>query len=355
MYQLSQLGFDPFFQQQVTQAHAHFLPARIAAQHRGQYDVWYDGGQGTAALTGRMAKQLQPEQFPTVGDWVLLKEMPTAEPALIECILERRTAFSRGAAGRQSREQVVAANIDVVFAVCGLDNDYNPARIERYLARIWAGGAQPVVILNKIDICDRTAQRVAEIESLCMGVPVYAVSATRQEGLAVLNNHVGPGITTAFMGSSGAGKSTLINALLGEERMRTAEIRATDGRGRHTTTHRQLLFVPQGGLLIDTPGMRELQLLDEEGLDTLFADIEELALGCRFRDCRHEGEPGCGVRAAVEAGALPAERLEHYHKLEKEAKANELRHNTHLQRKSEKVWGTLYDEVKRLKQWKRGE
>jgi ribosome biogenesis GTPase len=242
-----------------------------------------------------------------------------------------------------------------VFAVCGLDADFNVRRIERYLARIWAGGAQPAVVLNKADLCDEVAARCAEVEASCPGIQVYVTSALHGDGLPAVRASIRPALTAALVGSSGAGKSTLVNALLGEERMATGETRARDGRGRHVTTHRQLALLPDGGLLLDTPGMRELQLLDEDGLGAVFEDIAAIAARCRFRDCRHEAEPGCAVRAAVEAGELPAERLEHYLKLQREAQAFERRHDAQQRKQSARLWGQLYREVERLQRWKRGE
>jgi ribosome biogenesis GTPase len=250
---------------------------------------------------------------------------------------------------------VVAANVDLVFAVCGLDADFSPRRIERYLARIWASGASPAVLLNKADQCADPWSRVAEIERRSPGVPVRALSALAGDGIDELRELISPGITAALVGSSGVGKSTIVNRLLGEERMATGAVRERDGRGQHVTSHRQLVRLPAGGLLLDTPGMRELQLVDDAGLDAVFAEIEELARGCRFRDCRHESEPGCAVKAAVENGALDAERLEHYAKLGREAAAYELRHDEHRRRKAERVWGQLYDEGARIRKWKRGE
>jgi len=249
----------------------------------------------------------------------------------------------------------VAANVDLVFVVCGLDADYNLRRIERYLARIWAGGAQPAVILNKSDIREDAAAMVSEVEARCPGVPVHAASALRSEGVAAIRGLIRPGLTAAFVGSSGAGKSTLVNALLGEERMATGEVRAGDGRGCHVTTHRQLVLLPGGGMVLDTPGMRELRLIDDEGIGAVFSDIEELSGQCRFRDCRHGSEPGCAVRDAVERGTLHADRLDHYLKLGREARSMELRHDEHLRRKSERVWGQLHDEAVRIRRWKRGD
>lgn len=356
MYELSALGFGPFFEQQLQPSDRdETIPARIAAEHRGAFEVWSTTGSGRARLAGRLRREPGNGPSPGVGDWVLLKEAPGPDRAtVIERVLERRTIFTRGAAGREARAQVVAANVDLVFAVCGLDADFNVRRIERYLARIWASGAQPAVILNKADLCADTRARVAEVERHAAGVPIHVISALHFEGLGAVRAGIRDGMTVALVGSSGAGKSTLVNALLGQERMRTGEVRASDGRGRHVTTHRQLFLLPGGGLLLDTPGMRELQLLDEDGLDTAFADVAALARRCRFRDCRHDTEPGCAVKEAVASGELEADRLEHHHQLEREAQSNALRHDEHRRRQAERVWGQLSDEVAQLRRWKGG-
>ncbi len=356
MDDLSDLGFGPFFERQLQlSSGGGGIPARIAAEHRGAYEVWSAAGAGPAQLAGRLRLELEVGGPPGVGDWVVLADEPApGRTTVVERVLERRTVFTRAAAGRGARTQVVAANVDVVFAVCGLDADFNVRRIERYLARIWASGAQPVVILNKADLCEDVPGRVAEVEGRAPGVPVQATNALHRDGLEAVRARIGRGATVALVGSSGAGKSTLVNALLGEERMATGAVRAGDGRGRHVTTHRQLVRLPGAGLLLDTPGMRELALVDDEGLDALFGDIAELAAGCRFRDCRHAGEPGCAVNAAVSSGALDADRLEHFRQLEREAAAFELRHDEHARRRAERVWGQLSDEVARLRRWKGG-
>ncbi len=357
MCQLSALGFGPFFEKQLPTASGggEVIPARIAAEHRDAYEVWSAAGAGRAQLAGRLRLELEDAVAPGVGDWVLVNDAPGPDhTAVIERVLEPRTLFTRGAAGPEARAQVIAANVDLVFAVCSLDADFNVRRIERYLARIWASGAEPAVVLNKADLCEDTAARVAEVESHAVGVPVHVISALRGEGLEAVRACIHAGMTVALVGSSGAGKSTLVNALLGEERMRTGEVRADDSRGRHITTHRQLVLLPGGGLLLDTPGMRELQLLDEEGLDSVFGDIAALAARCRFRDCGHETEPGCAVREAVESGALDAARFEHYRKLEREARANELRHDARRRRQAGRLWGQLWDEVAQQRTWKGG-
>ncbi|MDJ0761907.1 MAG: ribosome small subunit-dependent GTPase A [Myxococcota bacterium] len=332
------------------------MPARITAEHRGGYEVWSSAGLDTAELAGRLLWKSEKQALPGVGDWVALRSPQTPDDAgIIEAVLPRRTVFTRGAAGKETRTQVIAANVDLVFAVCGLDADYSVRRIERYLARIWASGAEPVIVLNKADICADADLKVIEVNSRCPGVPVYLTSALRHEGLDEIRALLRPGLTGAFVGSSGAGKSTLVNALLGEARMATKEVRPRDGRGCHTTSHRQLIPLPNGGLVLDTPGMRELQLVETTGIDAVFADIEALSQQCRFRDCRHSTEPGCAVKAAVAQGQLPEERLDHYLKLEREAQANALRQNEHLRRKSEKIWGQLYREGDQIRRWKSSE
>jgi ribosome biogenesis GTPase / thiamine phosphate phosphatase len=356
VYELTALGFSPFFEEQFQPSDGReAIPARIASEHRGAYEVWSQAGIGSAQLAGRLRLELQDVGLPGVGDWVVIKDAPGPDrTTIIERVFSRRTVFTRGAAGRQVRAQVIAANVDLVFAVCGLDEDFNIRRIERYLARIWASGAQPAVILNKADICRDGSARVAEVESHCFGVPIYLTSALRSEGVVAVHACIHHGMTVAFVGSSGAGKSTLVNALLGEERMPTGEVRARDGRGCHVTTHRQLVFLPRGGLLLDTPGMRELQLVDTEGLDAVFGDIEALSAQCRFRDCRHDTEPGCAVKEAVASGALAPDRLKHYQKLEREAQAFERRHDVLLRRQTGRMWGQLSDEAARLRRWKGG-
>lgn len=351
MYQLSTLGFCPFFQEQF-ERFQEMIPARIAAEHRGGYEVWSETSSGLARLSGKLRHE---DQTAAVGDWVALREEPSPDRmVLIEHVLERRTLFTRGAAGREARPQAIAANVDQVFVVCGLDTDFNVRRIERYLARIWSSGATPAVVLNKADMCDDVAGAVAEVERHAVGVPIFVTRAIAADGLPSVASTIPVGATAAFVGSSGAGKSTLINALVGANAMATGEIRASDGRGCHTTTHRQLVLLPQGGLLLDTPGMRELQLLDEEGLDRVYGDIEALAAGCRFRDCQHQHEPGCAVKEAERTGTLSPERMEHYRQLQREAAAYELRHDERLRRQSERVWGQLHAEAARLRRWKEG-
>lgn len=341
MTDLTALGFGPFFESQFAAwAEPALIPARVAAEHRGAYEVWTASAAGPATLAGRLHHALAEAALPTTGDWVALRAEPTPDaPALIERVFARRTAFTRGAAGPESRAQLLAANVDLVFAVSGLDADFNLHRLQRLLARIYAGGASPAIVLSKADLCAALEAHRREVERRAPGVPVLVVSALAGEGLAALRAMIGAGQTAAFLGSSGTGKSTLINALVGETAMATGAVRAGDGKGRHTTTHRQLVRLPGGGLLLDTPGMRELQLTDEEGLDAVFPEIAALAGECRFPDCRHEGEPGCAVQAAIAAGEVDPEALAHWRKLEKEARANARRHDVRLQREDGRAWG----------------
>lgn len=354
MHELSDLGFGPFFVEQLQSwKKPGTIPARIVAEHRQAYEVWSGAGVGDAQLAGRLRLELEAQGLPAVGDWVTIDQSPSPDRnSIIDRVFSRRTAFVRGAAGRQARAQVVAANVDLVFAVCGLDTDYNLRRIERYLARIWASGAAPAVILNKVDICTNVSDRVREVVRHFPAVTVHATSALRADSLASIRDSIGAGVTAAFVGSSGAGKSTIVNALVGEKLMNTGEVRERDGRGRHVTSRRQLVRLPEGGLVLDTPGMRELQIVDEQGLGAVFDDIASVSARCRFKDCRHQSEPGCAVTAAVASGEIEAERLAHYQKLEQEALAYEQRHDERLRRHSGRNWGQLHDEAARLRRWK---
>ena len=313
---LESLGWDASFADAFRQFEQDGLaPARVAVEHRSEYVVYAEDGELRAELAGRLR---HGDEHPAVGDWVAVALRTAEGRATIQAVLPRRSAFVRKVAWSETKPQVVAANVDVVFVVCGLDTNYSARRIERYLTLAWESGAQPVVLLTKADLCDEVEARVYEIESVAFGVPVHSVSAPHGDGVETVRAYVPAGRTAALLGSSGVGKSTLVNTLVGEELLATREIRE-DGRGRHTTTHRQLVPLPHGGLVLDTPGMRELQLWDaDEGLHTAFADVDALAAECRFADCAHRHEPGCAVRAALADGALDVERFESWQKLRRE-------------------------------------
>ncbi|HJR61947.1 MAG TPA: ribosome small subunit-dependent GTPase A [Vicinamibacterales bacterium] len=292
------------------------VPGRVVLEHTHIYRVMTGDGETLARVSGRLRhRALTRPDFPVVGDWVVV-ELLQGGDARIHAVLPRFSRFSRRAAGDVTEEQVVAANIDTVFLIGGLDGDFNPRRIERYLVVAWESGATPVVVLNKADLVEDAARHVAEVESVAPGVDVRAVSAKRPESLEVLRRYLGVGRSAALLGSSGVGKSTIVNRLVGYDLLRTQDVRITDSRGRHTSTTRQMVLLESGGILIDTPGMRELQLWDSgEALGDAFADIEELATACRFRDCRHVQEPDCAVQAAVASGDLASTRLDSFHKL----------------------------------------
>ena len=305
-------------------AHPQARPARVTEQHRTGYVV-AEGPDSAAAAesppewqraTGYRKGKVAPEDRAAVGDWVLVDG--AAHAPRIVALLPRHSAIKRGAAGEHYRQQLIAANIDTVFVVCGLDADFNPRRIERYLVLVQGSGATPVVVLTKADKAGEAAVAAAHAGLAAHDVAVVAMNAKDPASVQALAPWLAPGHSVVLVGSSGAGKSTLTNTLLGSERMKTAEVRAHDARGRHTTTHRALIPLPAGACLIDTPGMRELKPTGEEDITESFEDIDALAAECRFRDCAHQREPGCAVRAALEAGTLDAGRYANFLKLRAE-------------------------------------
>jgi ribosome biogenesis GTPase len=302
---------------------AGLVPGRVCLEHNHVYRVLGEGREWLAEAAGRI-KYLASDrtELPTVGDWVALRPDDAQGRALIRAILRRETSFSRRAAGRRTDEQVVAANIDTVFIVFGLDRGVNQRAIERYLVVAQRSGASPVIVLNKSDLSADIAADTALATASAGDTPVHAVSVVNAETLRVLEDYLHPGRTLALLGPSGVGKSSIVNRLLGDELLPTGGVRAWDARGRHTSVHRQLVVRAAGGLIVDTPGMRELQLWDaDQPVDQAFDDIAELAAGCRFRDCLHDREPGCAVKAGVESGALDADRYASYVKLQREQAA----------------------------------
>jgi ribosome biogenesis GTPase len=257
---------------------------------------------------------------------VALLHLPQEEKGIIQAVLPRKSVFERKVAGETTVEQVVAANVDVVLIISGLDNDFNLRRIERYLTLAWESGAMPVIVLNKADLCVNIDEKVAEVSAIAIGVPLHVTSAKDGRGLEIFQQYLIPGTTGALLGSSGVGKSSIINCLIGSDSLPTQEVSEYDSKGRHTTTYRQLILLPSGGIVIDTPGMRQLKLWgDDDGLKRVFEDIDELAISCRFRDCSHLGEPGCAVQIAIADGRLTSDRYESYLKLRKEQRYLEAR------------------------------
>ena len=313
------------------------VPGRVVAQHRGRYDLICASGEARAEISGRLARDALPGGYPAVGDWVAAEPSLGDGPAIIQHVLPRRTAFTRKAIGRTGGAQVVAANVDVAFLVASLNADLNPRRLERYLAAAWQSGAAPVVLLTKADICPDAAEVAAGLNA--GGAPVHVLSSLTGEGLEAVRTYLTPGRTAVMVGSSGAGKSTLANVLLGSERMAVGAIREDDARGRHTTSHRELILLPGGGLLLDTPGMRELALFEaEEGVSATFEDIEAIVAACKFNNCSHGSEPGCAVRAALEAGDLDDGRWRSFQKLGRELDHLARREDPVLREANRKHW-----------------
>jgi ribosome biogenesis GTPase len=321
--------------------------ARVAREDRDRFVLLDAGGERAAVLAGRLRHGIRdPSELPAVGDWVAARH-EAGGTSVIAAVLPRASAFLRKRAGETTEPQVVAANLDTVFVVCGLDGDFNPRRIERYLAAAWESGVRPVVVLNKADLVAAVAERIAETEAVAPATDVVAVSALAGDGIAALAPWLTPGATVALIGSSGAGKSTLVNALLGTPRQSTGGVRPDDSRGRHTTTHRELVPLPGGALLLDTPGMRELQLWgDDTDMDGTFPDIAQLAEGCRFRDCAHEAEPGCAVRAALADGSLEAARFESWGKLRRELRWLALRQDASARAAETARWKAIHKSMK---------
>ncbi|QTD42860.1 ribosome small subunit-dependent GTPase A [Sporosarcina sp. Te-1] len=296
------------------------LPGRVALEHKRMYRVWTEEGEWLSVCSGTMEHMAtERRDFPAVGDWVAVERMPGEERGIIHSLLPRTSLFSRKSAGMTITEQIIAANVDIVFLVMSLNQDFNERRLERYLIASYDSGANPVILLTKKDLCSDVDAYLEIANRIAPGTDIIAVSSHSGEGVDEVLAMLQTGKTAALLGSSGVGKSSLTNALYGDGKMEIQEIREDDAKGRHTTTHRELLLLPQGGILIDTPGMREFQLWDQgDSLDESFQDIDQLAHSCKFGDCKHTSEPDCAVQIAIADGTLPADRYNSYVKLQRE-------------------------------------
>jgi len=322
---LEVLGWSPFFQEHFQKISLpNSIPARVISVSKNSFQLYSEYGVLTAGIAGKMRHYIEAENnYPAVGDWVVAKPLVAEKKGIILAVLPRKSKFSRKVAGERTAEQIVSANVDTIFIVSGLDGgrSFNLRRIERYLTLAWSSGAIPVIVLNKVDLCSNVAIFIQSIEEIAPGISIHAVSARNRTGLEALKKYLSQGKTVAFLGSSGVGKSALINALLGKDKQETGEVRQDNRLGRHTTTRRELILLPSGGIMIDTPGMREIQMwAGEDDLRGTFKDIEMFAEECRYTDCSHNSEPGCAVQAAIEQGELNCARLESYRKLQNEMK-----------------------------------
>ena len=340
---LTTFGWDELFEANFrTYAGSDYTCGRVALEHKNLFRLYTQSGEVLAEISGKLRHEtVNRRDLPAVGDWVVIRSRPEGGRVMIHAVLPRRTSFVRKTAGSRTEEQIVGANIDTVFLLTSLNQDFSLRRIERYLIIAWEGGANPIIILSKSDLCDRVTERINEVQAIARGVPIHSVSVVTGRGLDDIAQYFKPGQTVALLGSSGVGKSTLINHLTGVDQLKVQTVREHDNRGRHTTTHRELILLPSGGLVLDTPGMRELQLWDgDESLQLVFEDIEAFAEKCFFTDCRHQDEPQCAVREALVAGTIDTGRYESYEKLQKELK--------YLARRRDKL-----SEITEKKKWKK--
>jgi ribosome biogenesis GTPase / thiamine phosphate phosphatase len=358
---LHELGWDDFFGQEFNKlGKGDLIPVRITGQEKFSFKVAGERGEMEARLSGKMLhNEESPDQYVAVGDWVAAAAPSNSRIVIIEAVLPRKSRFSRQASGGRDRvsggvlaEQVLAANLDTIFIVSALDSGrgFNLRRIERYLALAWQSGAAPVILLNKTDLCADLSHIIIDVEKVAMGVPVLPLSATTGLGIVQLRTYLPVGKTAVFLGPSGVGKSSLINALLGAERLKVGEVRQEDSAGRHTTSRRELILLPEGGIVIDTPGLREIQLwTGQEALDDTFPDILELSQQCRFKDCTHNSEPACAVQKAIREGTMDIARLLSYEKLQKELHYLSARQQDRVRIEEKERWKKISQLQKQLR------
>ncbi|WP_442601647.1 ribosome small subunit-dependent GTPase A [Paenibacillus sp. KN14-4R] len=346
---LQTLGWSSFFNQSGTHyINEGYTFGRVALEHKHMYRLYTEQGDLLAEVTGKMRHLADGrEDYPAVGDWVAITTRQEEGRASIHGILTRKSKFSRKAAGSNPQEQIVAANVDTIFLVNALNNDFNIRRLERYLILAWESGAQPVIVLSKSDLCNDIESKITAVESVAIGVPIHVISSLIDEGMDQLAPYLEVGQTVALLGSSGAGKSSIVNRLSGQIMMEVQDVREDDDRGRHTTTHRELVMLPNGSMIIDTPGMRELGMWDgESGIQEAFEDIEELASQCRFSDCLHKKEPGCAIRAAIQSGTITKERYNSYLKLQREIAFLDRKTNKSARAAEKDKWKKITQSVK---------
>lgn len=349
--EIKNLGFDTFFQKYPQECQLESISiGRICAEYKENYKLFCEFGELNAVISGKFRNNCKTrEDFPAVGDWVLFDYIENENKAIIQKIHPRKSKFSRKVAGQQTQEQIIASNVDFAFIVCALNYDFNLRRIERYLSLIWQSGATPVVILTKSDLCSDVQAKISEVENIAFGVDVHAISNISTQGIEILRKYFADNKTVVLLGSSGVGKSSLINNLAKEEIMKVNVLRSNIDKGRHTTTHKQMIILPNGGLIIDTPGIRELQLWDaEDGISQTFSDIEELAKACKFSDCTHTNEPDCAVQKAITDGFLDESRLENYLKVQKEQEYLISRQTQSAAKVERDKWKAIHKQIKKL-------
>ncbi|UKS30343.1 ribosome small subunit-dependent GTPase A [Paenibacillus sp. HWE-109] len=342
------LGWNTFFEKSFEPYHSEgYQAGRVSLEHKHMYRVLTESGEVLAEVSGKMRHlAIHREDYPAVGDWVVVSIRAEEQRATVHAVLPRQSKFSRKVAGQVTEEQIVATNVNTVFLVTALNQDFNVRRIERYLVLAWESGANPVIVLSKADLCEDPEALAAEVAVIAVGVPIHIISSAANRGLDQLAPYISRGQTVALLGSSGVGKSTLVNHMYGEAILETGDIRFGDDKGKHTTTHRELITLPGGGILIDTPGMRELQLWDaSEGLSTSFQDVEDIAETCFFQDCKHANEPKCAVKNALDEGTLGLERFQSYLKLQKELAYLARKEDKGLQAAEKAKWKKLHQSM----------